>query len=43
MQDFLKEDKFMDACNVLCQIINKKGADWNEVNYDFFYYCKIIL
>ncbi|KRW99001.1 P-loop containing nucleoside triphosphate hydrolase [Pseudocohnilembus persalinus] len=32
MQDYLKEDKFMEACQELCKIVNKKNAEWNEIN-----------
>lgn len=32
MQEYLKEDKFMEACQELCKIVNKKPAEWNELN-----------
>jgi hypothetical protein len=31
MQEFLKKDSFLEACEVLCQIVMKKKPDWNEV------------
>ena len=31
MQDLLKADKFLDACEVFCEILAKKKPDWNEV------------
>lgn len=31
MQDLLKADKFLDACEVFCEILSKKKPDWNEV------------
>jgi hypothetical protein len=37
MQDLLKEDKFKEACQVLCQIVNKKAPDWVEIGYIWTY------
>ena len=31
MQELLKKDAFLEACEVLCQILMKKKPDWNEV------------
>jgi len=31
MQDFLRKDSFLEACEVLCQILISKKPDWNEV------------
>jgi hypothetical protein len=36
MQECLKRDRFVDACEILCQIVMKKSPDWNEVLYHFF-------
>jgi hypothetical protein len=36
MQECLKKDKFIDACEILTQIITKKQPDWNEVIYFHF-------
>ena len=33
MQGFLSKDKFLDACEVLCNILTKKKPDWNEVRW----------
>lgn len=37
MQDFLKADKFLDACEVFCEILSKKAPDWNELAFIWNY------
>ena len=38
MQEFLKKESFLEACEVLCQIVMKKKPEWNEVS-SFFNFC----
>jgi len=37
MQDLLKVDKFLDACEAFCEILAKKKPDWNELAFIWSY------